>query len=39
VPVHLVTHPVATPTLDRALGRLIPNGVLAEAPLRWRIEA
>jgi homoserine dehydrogenase len=39
VPVHLVTHPVATTTLDRALGRLHPNGILAEEPLRCRIEA
>jgi len=37
VPVHIVTHPVATTTLDRALARLRPNGALAEEPLRVRI--
>ena len=39
VPVHLITHPVATRTLDAALARLGPNGILAEEPLRIRIAA
>ncbi len=39
VPVHLVTHPVPTTTLDRALERLHPNGILSEDPLRLRVQA
>ena len=37
VPVHLVTHPVPTVTLDAALSHLGPNGILSEDPLRIRI--
>ncbi len=37
VPVHLITHPVATTTLDAALTHLRPNGILSEEPLRIRI--
>ncbi|MHC4935264.1 MAG: homoserine dehydrogenase [Planctomycetota bacterium] len=39
VPVHLITHPVATTVLDAALSRLGPNGILSEDPLRIRIDA
>jgi homoserine dehydrogenase len=38
VPIHIITHPVLTSALDRALAEVEASGVVAERPLRIRVE-